>query len=94
MNKKIFLITLMIIFINCKSFNENFVKGRICNSFGFCGYIDTENLIIIDAGGKNFNLTKTAENLYMVNDDPINTIEIINQKEVYWSKYGKLILDQ
>lgn len=94
MNKKIFLITLMIIFINCKSFNENFVKGRICNSFGFCGQIDTANLIIIDAGGKNFNLTKTADNLYMVNNDPNNTIEIINQKEVYWSKYGKLILDQ
>ena len=30
----------------------------------------------------------------MVNNDPNNTIKIINQKEVYWSEYGKLILDQ
>ncbi len=91
-----FLITLLIIlnFVNCKSFNDSFVNGRICNSFGFCGQIDTEKLIIIDAGGKMFNLTKTADNLYMVNDDPNNTVEIINQKEIYWSKYGKFIIEQ
>ena len=55
MNKKMFLKILIIsfVFINCKSFNENFVKGRICNSFGFCGQIDTEKLIVTDAGGKS-----------------------------------------
>lgn len=91
-----FLITLLIIlnFVNCKSFNDSSVNGKICNSFGFCGQIDTEELIITNAGGKKFNLTKTADNLYMVNNDPNNTVEIINLKEVYWSKYGKLILDQ
>jgi hypothetical protein len=86
-----FLLVLVMSLSSCSSSGDT-IKGKICNSFGACGEIDTDKLFIKDGVGKKYNLKRLDVRKFLIDNNSQDTLEIINDNEMIWSGMGRLKL--